>query len=347
VNVTVASSEFLREIELLGKVVATKPTIPVLANCLVQAEDTGLRLIATDLEVGLVTFCPATVHVPGMITLPVKHLLEIVRLLPDQDITLTVEGAAVRLSAGNYNSRVQTYPAKDYPHPPSMHGLSTVPLPDTLQDMVRRVRFAVSDKDKRYFMDGAQMTESALAATDGHRLAYTVCTSGVTEPVIIPSKTLDKLSEMLTRETLFALGERHLFFVMDGRMLFSRMVAGQFPKYERIIPRDTNRLLSVSRVALQDALRRMVLTANEITFSIKPGMLTLTGRSTAVGDAAEQVEITYDGPDATLILGGAYLLDFLNAGSTSTTTIAWKEGSTILFTDGDAYAYVQMPMRNA
>lgn len=345
--VTVNVQEFLRELELLAKVVAPKPTIPVLGNCLVQAEGTGLRLAATDLEIGLVTFCPATVTVPGVTTLPVKHMLDVVRLLT-HELIITLDKTSVKLSSGQYNGRFQTYGPQDYPAMPSMKDLPTVTLPGNLQTMIQRVRFAVSDKNKRYYMDGAQMTGTSLAATDGHRLAYAACPdSGLTEVVIIPSKTLDKLVEMVNAETLFAVGVQHLFFVTDGRMLFSRMVAGEFPKYERIIPKETDRLVTFGRQALQQALQRVVLTSTEVVCKFTPGVLTLTGRSAEIGDAVEQVDITYDGPETSISLSGAYLLDFLNVASGQTITWAWKGAGTLLFTDGTDYRFVLMPLRAA
>lgn len=346
-RITVASGDFLRELELLSKVVASKPTIPVLANCLIQAEGTGLRLAATDLEIGLITFCLATVHEPGVTTLPVKHLLDIVRLLPDQDLTLTLNGnSQVALQAGKYASHIQTYQAADYPQMPSMRDLPTVNLPTNMQELVKRVRFAISDKDKRYYLDGAQLSNVALAATDAHRLAYTTCAVEVAEPVIIPRQTLDALADLATAETLFAIGPNHLFFVMDGRMLFSRMVAGKFPNYQRIVPTGTDRVLNVGREDLRDALQRITLTNDAVVFTIQPGALRLTGQRANVGDAAEQVDILYDGPQETLTLNGKYILEFLGVATSPQIAVQWKAGSTILFTDGEAYAYVQMPLRS-
>jgi DNA polymerase-3 subunit beta len=349
-NVTVSVTEFQKELELLCKSVAQKPTIPVLANILVQAEGSGLRLAATDLETGLVTFCPAIVNAPGSVTLPAKHLLDIVKLLSGE-LTLTLDKTVVKLSSARYTSRLQTYPAIDYPAMPSIKDLQTVSLPAATQDMIRRVRFAVSEKDRRYFMDGAMLTfaegRMALAATDSHRLAYAQCLSdAVSEPVIIPSKTLDKLSEMLVSEAFFAIGSRHTFYVMDGRMLFSRMVEGKFPSYERIIPRDTDQKMDIPRLDFLAALQRSVLTSTETTLYLVKDLLTASGKDVHIGDAIEQVQVRYDGPDTVITLNGAYLLDFLNAATSPTVTVQWKTAGPLMFTDGTDYCYVQMPMRN-
>jgi DNA polymerase-3 subunit beta len=141
-NVSLQSQDFVKELEVLEKVVSQKPTIPVLANVLIQAEGEGLRLAATDLETGLVTFCPAIVHEPGITTLPVKHLLEVCRLLQGE-VSLIQDKSSVKLSAANYTSRLQVYDAKIFPVFPSMHGLPTTTFPNTeLREALRQVRFA-------------------------------------------------------------------------------------------------------------------------------------------------------------------------------------------------------------
>ena len=348
-NATLQTTDLTRELELLVKVVASKPTIPVLAYVLVQAEGDGLRLAATDLEIGLITFCPATVDVSGTTTLPAKHLLEITKLITGQ-FSLTFDEGSAKIIGGRYKSRLQTFPAVDYPAMPSMKDLPTVTLAG-LQDVIRQVRFAVSNKDRRYFMDGALLsfTEQGftLAATDGHRLAYVQCASSTWEheSVIIPSKTLDKLLE-IPGDILVAIGARHLFFVIDGRMLFSRMVDGKFPAYERFIPRDNDRQVTFSRVGMQEALQRMVLTAPEIVLKFTPGILTMTSQSAEIGDAVERLDVQYEGPDVTVTLNGEYLLEFLTAATGINISLAWKGAGALLFVDGEAYCYVQIPLRN-
>jgi len=348
-NVTLQTADFNRELELLVKIVSAKPTIPVLANVLVQAEGAGLRLATTDLEIGLVTFCPATVHEPGTTTLPAKHLVDVVKLFSGE-LSLVLDKASARLISGKYKSRLQTYPAVDYPAMPSMKDLPTVEITG-LQDAIRRVKFAVSEKDKRYFLNGALLSfipaGFVLAATDGHRLALTTSNSNTWdhEPIIIPSKTLDKLIE-IPGDILLACGARHTFFVVDGRMLFSRMIDGKFPDYARIIPKDTDLLAVIPRLELQAALQRVVLTADVVVLTFTNGVLTATTKSAEIGDAVEQLDVQYQGPDTAVTLNGAYLLEFLSAAVGVSITLRWKGAGTLLFTDGETYSYVQMPMRN-
>jgi DNA polymerase-3 subunit beta len=360
-DITLQVAEFVRELELLEKTASKKPTIPILSNVLLQADPAGgVRLAATDLEVGLITFNGAAVDMPGTTTLHVKRLLDMARLLPAQQMRLTLDSnGSARVTSGKYTARLQTYPAADFPRLPSMKDLKQINLPQAeLRAMIQRVQFAVSDKDKRYFMNGALLvfnaTGFALVATDGHRLALATCplAGTVRDPVIIPASTLTKLSELLSGigDVQFAQTERHLFFVVDGRMLISRLVEGKFPAWERIIPRGEN-LFSVSlpRETLRAALQRSMITSGDsgtIVFRLKSGELSITSQSAQIGDAAESLDVVYDGVDFTVGFNGNYLLDFLNVVASDAVTLCQKtKDGALLFVDSSDYSYVLMPMR--
>lgn len=349
-NVTFSAKEFLKELEYLVKVMANKPTLPILNNILIQAIDGGMRLAATRLELGLLTFCPGNTIEEGDVTLPAKHLLDVLKLMPDREISLVEEDRAIKLTAGKYVSRIPTQPASSYPSLPSLVGLPTVALSPTLPQMIKNVRFAISDKNKKYFMNGALLSGTTLVSTDGHRLALMLAPEGsaaLEDPIIVPSKALDMLVDINPSETLFALGQSHMFFVVDGRLLFSGRVDGTFPNHERIMPRDTDHLVGLPRLPFEEAIRRIVLTSPSVTFQFARGVLTLTGKSTDIGEAFEQVDVVYDGEPASLMLSGEYLLDFLSAATQHSLSMAWKGNGAVLFADGQQYVYVQMPMRGA
>lgn len=344
-NVTVGSREFVKELELLAKVASTKPANPVMSNVLMQADEKGMRLAASDLEIGVVTFTPCVVEESGATTLPAKRLLEIVKRLPDRDITLTEEKGSVRITSGRYTGRLPTYPATEYPTIPTMKGLDRVTLPAGFQHMLRQVRFAVSDKGAKYFMNGALLAGGALVATDGHRMSVSRNNDlGIEEQVLIPAKALEKLEEMYAPDALFAASDRHLFFVMDGRLLFARVVEGKFPSWENIIPKGNTHSATLNRPALRDALDRVVVTSEELVLSFTPNLLTVSGKSAELGDAAEQVDAEFEGEPSTIYLKGGYVLDFLNVIDDPDVRMEWKVPGSVLFTAGEHYSYVQMPM---
>ena len=360
-DVTLQVSEFLQELEFLEKTSSKKPTIPVLGNVLLQADEAGtIRLAATDLEIGLVTSCAGAVDMAGNTTLPAKHLLDIVRLVPDARIRLTLDSnGSARVTSGSYTSRLQTYPADDFPKLPSMKGLPTVTLPQAaLRSMIGKVAFAVSDKDKRYFMDGGLLGFGdgffTLVATDGARLALSATTWGVTpaEPVIVPSGTLTKLTELLTggEDILFAQSDRHLFFVINGRLLISRLANGKFPAYERIIPRgDGGVTVTLPCGPLRNGLKRALITSGDsalVVMQLRDGVLALSSKSMEIGEAAEELRLDYSGSVVQFAFNGKFLLDFLGATASETVELSQKTPTgAMLLTDGPQYSYVLVPAR--
>ncbi|MEN6605877.1 MAG: DNA polymerase III subunit beta [Bryobacteraceae bacterium] len=360
-DVTLQTSEFIREMELLEKIASRKPTIAILSNVLLSADaGGGARLVATDIEVGLVTTCPAEVPEPGITTLSAKRLLDMLRLLQGPQVQLTLDtNGSVRLRCGNYNARLQTAPPADFPKLPSMRDLPTVLLPQsTLRTMISRVQFAVSDKDKRYFINGALVSlldgSFKLVSTDGHRLCLATATWECTaqEPFIIPVSTLVKLAEMLTGEedVVFAQSDKHLFFLVNGRLLVSRMIDGKFPAFERIIPKGDDKCsMEVDRMALRAAVQRVLITAGDsfiVVLHLAGPELTITSKSQGIGDAVETLAINATGAERTIALNGQYLLDFLNAATSANVTMHQKtQDGALLFRDGEEYCYIQMPVR--
>lgn len=177
-QITVKSGDLGRELNLLEKIVGKKPTISVLGNVLLRAQGGGLLLSATDLEVGLIGACEAEIAVPGAVTLPAKKLMDLVRAQSDPRITLTEDTrGAVKFTSGKFVSRLQALPAADFPRMPPMEG-EQITLPRVaLQRAIKQVRYAITDKDGRFFMKGALMELGAesltLVATDSARLAFT------------------------------------------------------------------------------------------------------------------------------------------------------------------------------
>jgi DNA polymerase III subunit beta len=362
VKATVNVKHLIEEMELLEKAVADKPPQPILSHVLVQAiadaNNPGLRLATTDLTIGLVTFCPGEVPTQGSCTLPVKHLLDILRLLPEPDISISLEGRGVRLVSGRYDSKLQTYPASGYVSLPTMKDLPVMVLPGPdLLKAIRQVRFAVAPSGKnKYLLDGANAVFTAesmvLVATDSHRLAVTKMLGefGVHKPIIFPARTLDTLTSLLTTtqgDVKFAYTAAHLFFAVSGRVLFSGRIDGDYPTYERMIPVGYTDCLEVDPVKMMDAVRRMVLTDQELSMSLANNLLTMTSKHKDLGEVVEQLDVNYTGPDATFKVHGEYLLEYLRVMTPESRCIlSWKAGRTaLLFTESENYIYVLMQRR--
>jgi DNA polymerase-3 subunit beta len=365
-ELVVRKNELLRELQLFQGIVERKNTIPILANVLLEAKGDEVRMLATDLEVALRSRCHASVAKGGALTLPAKKLYEIIRALPETDVRIEEDKNGVKVAADRFDSRMQTLPREDFPTLPEISGKARATLPRAaLREMVAKTQFAITGEDTRYFLNGAKFVlkpESlTLVATDGHRLALVEVKHdvGVTQEtgVILPKKTLLELGKLLAEgdgDILFEAGENHLFFEVGGRVLISRMIDGQFPAYERVIPKGNDKLIEFERERLTNAVRRVALLSNErsraVKFDIDKGRVEVTSSSSEFGEAREQLPVEYDGSAMVISFNAQYVSDFLNVVETDIVSLSLKdEVSQAVMkpvgAEGYDYTYVIMPMR--
>ncbi|MGE0394760.1 MAG: DNA polymerase III subunit beta [Vicinamibacterales bacterium] len=365
-ELVVRKTDLLRELQLFQGIVERKNTIPILANVLVEASASEIRLLATDLEVALSSRCEGVVSKPGTLTVPAKKLYEIVRALPDTEIRIVEEKGSVRVSADRFDSRIQTLPKDDFPALPAPPHKQTATLPHAgLKQMVAKTQFAITGEDTRYFLNGAKFILKpgtlTLVATDGHRLAHVEVTAQTglkaEAGVILPKKTMTELGKLLSEidgDVSFESGENHLFFELGGRTLVSRMIDGQFPAYERVIPKGNDKVLEFDRDRLTNAVKRVALLSNErsraVKFEVNKGSVDVTSSSSEFGEAREQIVVDYTGGPLTISFNAQYVLDFLNVVETDVVSLALKDEVSQavmrpVAADGYNYTYVIMPMR--
>ena len=365
-ELVVRKNELLRELQLFQGIVERKNTIPILANVLIEAKGNEILMLATDLEVALRSRCAATVAKSGSLTLPAKKLFEIVKALPETDVRIEEDKNGVKVAADRFDSRMQTLPREDFPTLPDATGKGRASLPrNPLKEMVAKTQFAITGEDTRYFLNGAKFVlkpdSLTLVATDGHRLALVEVKHdvGITQEigVILPKKTLLELGKLLAEgegDILFESGENHLFFEVGGRMLISRMIDGQFPAYERVIPKGNDKDIEFERERLTNAVKRVALLSNErsraVKFEIEKGKVEVTSSSSEFGEAREQLPVDYTGTAMTISFNAQYVLDFLNVVETDIVSLSLKdEVSQAVMkpvgAQGYDYTYVIMPMR--
>src|SRR3954453_14065056 len=174
-ELVVRKTDLLRELQLFQGIVERKNTIPILANVLIEASDGEVKLLATDLEVGLRSRCQASVTKSGSLTLPAKKLYEIIKALPETDVRIEEDKSGVKVAADRFDSRMQTLPREDFPTLPDGTGSYSATLPrDVLKHMIGKTQFAITGEDTRYFLNGAlfiQRPDSmSLVSTDGYGL---------------------------------------------------------------------------------------------------------------------------------------------------------------------------------
>lgn len=354
-NITVNTQTLATEIRLLNKIAPAKAALPVLTHILLRAED-QLYLAATDLQISLTTSCQAQINEVGLVALPAKKLLELLDQLPDADMTIATDKHHVRIACGSFKSRLQAWPAADFPTIPEVAGEAAVLPARSLRMMVERVVYAISDKTGKYVLNGALLSlldeVFAMVSTDGRRLSIATasCDKSPSLSAVIPKKTLEALVGHCDggKEVAFSFTDKHLFFQVGKRLLVSAMIADAFPKYERIIPRNTDKRATIDRVQLIAALKRVGSVSDEneaIVFNFAQGLLHLTTSSAGIGDADEDINISYDGDDSRFVLNASHVTDFLEHATQPSVTIDMKTDAPTLFTDGPDFINVVMGMR--
>ena len=372
-ELVVRKNDLLRELQLFQGIVERKNTIPILANVLIEAAGDEVRLLATDLEVGLRSKCTASVAKGGALTLPAKKLFEIIKALPETDVRIEEDKNGVKVAADRFDSRMQTLPREDFPSLPDATGGFSAMLPrEALRQMIAKTQFAITGEDTRYFLNGAlfilRPDSLSLVATDGHRLALInaprekaagKAKAGAEEEVrrILPRKTLLELGRLLVEgegEIRYEAGENHLFFEIGGRLLISRMIDGQFPAFERVIPKSNDKRIEFDRDRLTNAVKRVALLSNErsraVKFQIENGKVEIASSSPEFGEAKEVLMVDYAGTPVTICFNAQYVLDFLGVADTDGVSLEFKDEMSQavmkpLNAEGYDYTYVIMPMR--
>jgi DNA polymerase III subunit beta len=366
---TVKKFDLLEELTLIQGVVERKTTIPILANVLVRAESGELRIAATDLEIGLKSVCVSKTTVPGTMTLPAKRLYEIVRALPDKEIKFKRgEANWVTVTCGSSRFRIAGLPQDDFPALPEPKGTVTKIPADVLAKLIARTIFSISTEDSKYTLSGALLLLKpgaiTMVATDGHRLAHiekAETLDDVSEEikVLVPRKAMSELVRMIsespdTDRIGFSRDDNHLFFDMGKRLLISRLLTGQFPNYEAVLPRNNDRIVTFNREEITSAIKRVAILSDErsrtVKLSLANNSLEITASHSDLGEAHETLEVEYDKESLQVGFNFQYLLDFLTTADEPDVNFEFKDSESAAQLRAQPpsdynYRYVVMPMR--
>ena len=366
---SVTKSVLLNELNTTQGVVERKTTIPILSNLLVEARDGRVTITATDLELSVRTSCDAKVKKEGAGTIPAKKLLELVRLLPEGEIKFKLlDNHWIEIVSDRKKYKLVGMAKENFPALPAMpHVLVKIPAA-VLEGLISKTKFAISMEESRYTLNGGLLILKpdtlAMVATDGHRLALAETDqklSGLNAElkVLIPKKAMDeveKLSAVSGDEAKidFAKDESHLFFQVGHRLLISRILTGQFPNYEAVLPRDNNKSVVLERVELNDAVRRVSQLADQrshaVKFAVSTEGIEISASSPEYGEAKENIDKEYKGDPIAIGFNSSYVLDFLAAAAEGPISIELKDEQSAgqmrpLADESYRYRYIIMPMR--
>src|ERR1700739_4118165 len=364
-----SKSALLNELSTTQGVVERKTTIPILSNLLVEARHSQLTITATDLELSICTPCEDKIKKEGAGTIPAKKLLELVRLLPEGEIKVKLlENQWVEIVSDKKKYKLVGMARENFPALPVMpHTLVKIPAA-IIENLIRKTKFAISMEESRYTLNGGLLILKpdtlAMVATDGHRLA--LAETGQEPPrlngevrVLIPKKAMDEVEKLSAAagsdaHLEFAKDESHLFFQVGHRLLISRILTGQFPNYEAVLPRENNKTVVLERTELTDAVRRVSQLADQRSHAVKLAVSTegveISASSPEYGEAKESLEKEYKGEPISIGFNSSYMLDFLAAAADGPVSIELKgeqsRGQMRPRPDQSyRYRYIIMPMR--
>ena len=371
-KLTIERSVFLRALGHIQGLVEKRGTIQILSNVLIDASGDDLSLTATDMGLSVVETVAADIGEKGATTVSAHTLYEIVRKLPDGcEIELYEDPAAagrMHLKSGRSHFNLPSLPPDEFPVMSGKESTQSFTMEaDDLRGLIKQTDFAMSVEETRHYLNGIYVHTTddeggrllKAVATDGHRLARThrACPSGAEEipGVIVPRKTVNELCKILEDsqgEVAVTLSESKAIFSLDRIILTSKLVDGQFPEYERVIPKGNDKSMNVDRRVFSQAVDRVRTVSNErsraVKFTLEKGKLTLSVSSPDSGDAVEEIEVEYTADALDIGFNSQYLLDIADQldGDHICFDLADSSAPALIHDAQDGGAlYVLMPMR--
>ncbi|HYY59212.1 MAG TPA: DNA polymerase III subunit beta [Pyrinomonadaceae bacterium] len=365
---SISKNALQKELGFVQGIVEKKNTIPVLSNILIESVgENTIRLIGTDLDVTIRCETEAEISKPGSMCVQARKLFDISRLLPDATVRFRKEeNDWVTVECENFRSKIAGVSREAFPEVPSFKSAPMKLDAEVFKSFIDRTIFAITQEESRYTLSGAKFildkSGAKMVTTDGHRLAYVArqdLGKNVSKEAIdalIPRKTLAELTKLTASyEGEISLGadENHIYFEVGPRLLISRMLTGQFPNYEMVMPKGNDKSIVFDNVSLNQAIRRVALMADDrshaIRFHLAPNQLQISSQSAEEGDASETVVTDYSGDVVEIGFNAQYLQDFLNVVGEGQVAFEFKDGNSQAqlrpTTTDYEYKYVVMPMR--
>jgi DNA polymerase-3 subunit beta len=367
-KLTITREQLQEGLVAVAASVPAKTTLPILSNILLEATKDGIRLSGTDLDIAVSTTVAASVDEEGAITLPARKLVEIVRELPSAAIRLTASGEQrVTIECGRSKFRLLGLPREEFPAFPGVkfEGGWRAPAKD-LQKLIAHVAFAASTEESRPILNGVlwelRPERMRMVATNGHRLARMdvptpASGSGSQADLIVPPKALEQIRRLFATEddVEIARSENHLGFRSSSTQVFTRLIEGPYPNYEQVIPRENDKAATADKAAFAAALRRMSIVASDQTHRIRMafanGSCKLSVQTPDLGEAQEEITVSYEGDPLEIGFNAAYLLEILKYIPTDEVRMTFKAPERaatcepVGWDDPASYLALVMPLR--
>ncbi|MCK5786015.1 MAG: DNA polymerase III subunit beta [Candidatus Sabulitectum sp.] len=366
VKLLVDHKTLLNGLNAVASALPPKTSLPSLSNILMETTGDQLKLAATDLDTTVITLIPATISTQGAVALPGKKLLEIVREFSGEDISISTSGSRTTISCKKSSFTLPSSSRDSYPSlPSSVSEKDRISLPlELVKEVIKKTSYAVAGaSEMRASLTGLlwKLSKESLevVATDGHRLAKVKMTElkrdSEIEAILAP-KALSLLMKTVSEEPVYmsSLGSQ-ISFHIENTSIYSRMIEGPYPPYEKVIPQNNTDVLKIAREDLLGALKRMRIIANpathQIMFTVEHNKIILHAENTDAGEAREEIEADYNNDPLQIAFNGNLIVDILrNMKSEMVLFHLHDSGTAVIITEeeqeaGTDYLTLVMPVR--
>jgi len=359
----IAKVDLVNVISKIQNIVPAKPAIPILANVLLEAIDDQLIITATDLTVSMRCFAEAKVIEEGSIALPARRFFQLIRELTAPQVKISAQtNEAAEITTGTSIFKMSGMNKSEFPHLPDLTGSPEISLSkSTLKEMFSKTVFAAAREDSRFTLNGVQLQiaqqKATFIGTDGKRLAK-LSTSIAIDPAlqgsyVIPLKAVEEMIKTLDETDApvnLTLAYDKISLETGSLTLISKLLAGQYPDVNRVIPEKIASRFSIHREELMALLRQVSLftsdTSNSVRFSFETGQLHLTAVSHEIGEGRVSMPVDYSGPKIDIAFNPFYFLDILRHSKDETVRFGLNDAHNPgIVTDSTSALFVIMPMR--
>lgn len=362
-KLTTSKDVLQKGIQGVQGVINVKNNLPILSNILIEAANDNVSFTATDLSVGVVSIAPIKPSIIGTITIPAKKFSDIIKeLMENEEISILVKkNNLVHIESGKSLFKIMGLPKDEFPQLPEFKDKNSITLAQKrLKKMLNMTSFAISHDEARYVLNGIlfviRTNYIRLVATDGRRLAAIEdkieLSKTAERNLIVPTKAINELERILNDDgdVLVSLGENQVCFDMGQTRVISRLIEGDFPNYEQVIPKEAKEKLVVEREKLLSAVKKVALFTNPDSMAVKMTLsrdkMVLSKSTPYIGEARVELDVDYKAKDLSIGFNPDYLMDVLKNIDQETVGLELVDSEKpAAIRIGDEYVYVVLPMQ--
>ncbi|MFT4639163.1 MAG: DNA polymerase-3 subunit beta [Verrucomicrobiales bacterium] len=357
----ITKEHLLSGLQQVQHVVSTRTTLPILSNVLLEAKDGQLRLTTNDLDVGVSALVSAEVEVEGSTTLPARRLVNIVKELPASEVEFEVDGDHVStINCGPSYFKILGLTHEEFPALPNFENAKEFKFSQAiLKDSLKKTSYAISTDETRYVLNGIyfafENNTLIMVATDGRRLAMVdhelEFPKSHETTIIVPTKAVNELQRLLGEgELTIAIAENQVAFILDGLILVSRLIEGNYPNYRQVIPEKTVDRITLERESFLETVHRVSLLTSDKSHSLKlvfgEDNIDIMANSPDIGEARESIAVQHKGNQFSIAFNPEFLMAPLRNLDTDEVYLHLiDEMSPGVIKINTSFLYVLMPMR--